>query len=100
MAALYGAGALSSLLARWSGRLALGVGHLAALAGAVVGLGVFARRSPRRPGAHADPAAPGPLPVRSAFALGGRALGLLPARHLSRGRGGGNLRSSLPPGAR
>src|SRR5712671_4011939 len=40
MAALYGAGALSSLLARWSGRLALGVGHLAALAGAVVGLGV------------------------------------------------------------
>ena len=40
MAACYGAGALSSLLARWSGRLALGVGHLAALAGAVVGLGV------------------------------------------------------------
>src|SRR5665811_1717923 len=40
MAACYGAGALSSLLAWWSGRLALGVGHLAALAGAVVGLGV------------------------------------------------------------
>src|SRR5450759_2548661 len=40
MAACYGGGALSSLLARWSGRLALGVGHLAALAGAVVGLGV------------------------------------------------------------
>jgi hydrogenase-4 component B len=40
MAACYGAGALSSLLARWSGRLALGVGHLAALAGAVTGLGV------------------------------------------------------------
>ena len=40
MAACYGAGALSSLLARWSGRLALGVGHLAALAGAVAGLGV------------------------------------------------------------
>jgi len=40
VAACYGAGALSSLLARWSGRLALGVGHLAALAGAVAGLGV------------------------------------------------------------
>jgi len=40
MAACYGAGALSSLLARGSGRLALGVGHLAALAGAVVGLAV------------------------------------------------------------
>jgi hydrogenase-4 component B len=38
IAACYGAGALSSLLARWSGRLALGVGHLAALAGAVAGL--------------------------------------------------------------
>jgi hydrogenase-4 component B len=38
MAACYGAGALSSLLARWSGRLALGVGHLAALAGALAGL--------------------------------------------------------------
>jgi hydrogenase-4 component B len=31
---------LSSLLARWSGRLALAVGHLTALAGAVAGLGV------------------------------------------------------------
>ena len=40
MAACFGAGALSSLLARWSGRLALGVGHLAALAGAVAGLGM------------------------------------------------------------
>src|ERR1035437_253137 len=40
MAACYGAEALSSLLAGWSGRLALGMGHLAALAGAVVGLGV------------------------------------------------------------
>ena len=38
MAACYGAGALSSLLARWSGRLALSVGHLAALAGALAGL--------------------------------------------------------------
>ena len=38
MAACYLAGALSSLLARWSGRLALGVGHAAALAAAVVGL--------------------------------------------------------------
>ena len=38
IAACYGAGALSCLLARWSGRLALGVGHLAALAGAVAGL--------------------------------------------------------------
>ena len=41
MAACYGAGALSSLLlARWSGRFALAVGHLAALAGAVAGVGV------------------------------------------------------------
>jgi hydrogenase-4 component B len=41
MAACYGVGALSSLLlARWSGRLALGVGHLSACAGAVVGLRV------------------------------------------------------------
>jgi hydrogenase-4 component B len=40
MVVSYAAGALSSLLARWSGRLALGVGHLAALAGAVAGLGV------------------------------------------------------------
>jgi hydrogenase-4 component B len=40
MAACFGAGALSSVLARWSGRLALGLGHLAALAGALVGLGV------------------------------------------------------------
>ncbi|MCX6543182.1 MAG: hydrogenase 4 subunit B [Acidobacteria bacterium] len=40
MAACYGAGALSSLLARWSGRLALRVGHMAALAGSVAGLGV------------------------------------------------------------
>jgi hydrogenase-4 component B len=38
IAACYGAGALSALLARWSGRLALGVGHLAALAGAIAGL--------------------------------------------------------------
>lgn len=40
MAACYGAGALSSLLARWSGRYALAAGHAAALAGAVTGLGV------------------------------------------------------------
>ncbi len=40
MAACYGAGALSFLLARWSGRCALGVGHAAALAGAMAGLGV------------------------------------------------------------
>jgi hydrogenase-4 component B len=40
MAACYGAGALSALLARWSGRLARGVGHLAVLSGAVTGLGV------------------------------------------------------------
>jgi len=39
MAACYGAGAISSLLARWSGRLAVGVGHMAALAGALAGLG-------------------------------------------------------------
>jgi hydrogenase-4 component B len=41
MAACYGVGALSSLLlARWSGRLALGVSHVSAFAGAVVGLRV------------------------------------------------------------
>jgi hydrogenase-4 component B len=40
LAACYGAGALSSLLARWSGRFALWVGHLAALAGALTGVGV------------------------------------------------------------
>ncbi|MBZ5557699.1 MAG: hydrogenase 4 subunit B [Acidobacteriia bacterium] len=39
MAACYGAGALLSLLlARWSGRLALGLSHLAAAAGAAAGL--------------------------------------------------------------
>jgi len=40
MAACYGAGAISALLARWSGRLALAVGHLATLAGAVAGVAV------------------------------------------------------------
>lgn len=40
MAAFYGAGALSCLLARWSGRLALALGHFAALLGALTGLGV------------------------------------------------------------
>ncbi|MBI4501844.1 MAG: hydrogenase 4 subunit B [Gemmatimonadetes bacterium] len=40
IAVCYAAGILSSLLARWSGRLALRVGHLFALAGAVAGLGV------------------------------------------------------------
>jgi hydrogenase-4 component B len=40
MAGCYAAGALSCLLARWSGRLALVAGHMAALAGAVAGLGV------------------------------------------------------------
>lgn len=40
LAACFGAGALSCLLARWSGRLALEVGHLAALAGAVTGISV------------------------------------------------------------
>jgi len=40
MSACYGIGALSCLLAPWSGRLALGVGHLAALAGGLAGLGV------------------------------------------------------------
>jgi hydrogenase-4 component B len=40
MAACYAVGALSSVLAWWSGRLAIGVGHLFALAGAVLGLGV------------------------------------------------------------
>jgi len=41
MAACYGAGALLSLLlARWSGRFALAVGHVAALAGAVAGVGI------------------------------------------------------------
>jgi len=40
IAACYGTGALSALFARWSGRLALGVGYLAALAGAIAGLWV------------------------------------------------------------
>ncbi|MGZ8880406.1 MAG: proton-conducting transporter transmembrane domain-containing protein, partial [Halobacteriota archaeon] len=40
IAACYGAGALSSLLVWWSGRLSLVAGHLAALAGAVAGIGV------------------------------------------------------------
>ena len=40
MAACFGAGALSSVLAPWSGRLSLVAGHLAALAGAVAGIGV------------------------------------------------------------
>ena len=40
MAACYGAGALASLLALVSGRLALRVGHLATFGGAVVGIGV------------------------------------------------------------
>jgi len=40
MAACYAAGALSSLLGWWSGRLALVVAHLGALAGAIAGLGV------------------------------------------------------------
>jgi hydrogenase-4 component B len=39
IAACYGIGAVSSLLARWSGRLAIGLGHLAALLGAVAGVG-------------------------------------------------------------
>src|ERR1017187_4751782 len=38
IAACYGMGALSCVLARWSGRLALGAGHLASLAGAAVGI--------------------------------------------------------------
>ena len=40
IAVLYGAGALSALLARWSGPLAIRIGHLAALAGAVVAASV------------------------------------------------------------
>jgi hydrogenase-4 component B len=40
IAGCYGAGVLSSVLARWSGRAALVIGHLAALAGAVTGVGV------------------------------------------------------------
>ncbi|MBI2838222.1 MAG: hydrogenase 4 subunit B [Acidobacteria bacterium] len=40
MASCYGAGALTLVLARWSGRLAIAAGHVAALAGAVAGLGV------------------------------------------------------------
>jgi hydrogenase-4 component B len=39
IAACYGVGALSSLASRWSGRLAIGLGHLAALLGAVAGIG-------------------------------------------------------------
>ncbi|MFI5386820.1 MAG: proton-conducting transporter membrane subunit, partial [Fimbriimonadales bacterium] len=40
IAACYGVGMLSSLLARWSSRLSIGAGHLAAFAGAAAGLGV------------------------------------------------------------
>jgi hydrogenase-4 component B len=43
IAACYGAGALASLLALWSGRWALAAGHLAALAGALTSLGVAVR---------------------------------------------------------
>src|ERR1035437_5351420 len=59
----------------------------------------FARHSPRHPGPRPDTTAPGPLPVRSVIAFGGRAFGLLPARHLPGGRRSGDLRSGLPPGA-
>ena len=40
IAACYGIGAVSSLSARWSGRLAIRLGHLAALLGALFGLGL------------------------------------------------------------
>ncbi|MFI5243934.1 MAG: proton-conducting transporter membrane subunit [Gemmatimonadales bacterium] len=40
IAGCYGVGALSSVLAHWSGRIAIVVGHVAAFAGAVAGLAV------------------------------------------------------------
>ncbi len=43
MAACYGTGMLAALLACWSGRLAIGAGHVAALLGALAGLGVSLR---------------------------------------------------------
>ena len=65
IAACYGAGALSSLLlARWSGRLALVVAHLAALAGAVAGVGLSLRVLLGEPGRTLIQ----PLPVVFPFA--------------------------------
>jgi hydrogenase-4 component B len=40
IAACYGMGALSSLLSWWSGRLVISLGHIAALLGAVAGIGL------------------------------------------------------------
>src|ERR1035437_9898238 len=79
MAACYGAGALSSLLALWSGRLALGVGHLAALAGAVVGLGVSLGVLLGDPGRTMTPPLPGLFPFFPLFLflVGGSAYFLL-----------------------
>src|SRR3990172_1005236 len=71
MAACYGAGALACLLARWSGRLALGAGHLAALAGAVAGLGVslgVLLGTPLAPDLRGGPPLPQPLPALFPFA--------------------------------
>jgi hydrogenase-4 component B len=71
MAACYGAGALACLLARWSGRLALGTGHLAALAGALAGLGVSLRvllGAPLAPGLRGGRTLTQPLPDLFPFA--------------------------------
>jgi hydrogenase-4 component B len=71
MAACYGAGALACLLARWSGRLALGVGHLAALAGALAGLGVslgVLLGAPLAPGSTGGRTLTQPLPDLFPFA--------------------------------
>ena len=64
IAACFAVGAMSSLLARWSGRLALGAGHLAALAGAVAGLGVSIGVLLGEPGSTLTQ----PLPVLFPFA--------------------------------
>ncbi len=61
MAGCYAVGAIASLSARWSGRLALGVGHLAALAGAAAGTGLALAVLLGEPGRTAS------LPLASLF---------------------------------
>ena len=98
MAACYGAGALSFLLARWSG------------ASRSAWVTWPRSRAPWRESAFrsafSSAARAARYPCRSRpssrsrdVARGGRALGLLPARHLPRRRRRGHLRSGVPPGA-
>src|SRR5712692_2269320 len=99
MAACYGAGALSSLLlARWSGRLGLAVGHLAALAGAVAGVGISLGVLLGEPGRTLTQ----PLPVLFPFARLSLSVDGLSAYFLfviSLGRRGSHLRSGVSSGA-